>query len=518
MPKSLVLGNGKILVGYDNHGQVNDFYYDYVGHDNHMTEESVNRVGVWVDGKMSWFSSGEWDIEICYHDESLTSSIIAKNADIQIEIEFQDCVYNEENIFLRRVKVKNLANTQRTVKIFFNHQFRMYRIRKGDTVYYDPNNRTIVHYKGRRVAIIAGKIGDRNFDQWTVGLSEIEGKEGTWRDAEDGILAENPIEHGTVDSTIGFEEAVDAEKSFEFSTWVVFAKTFEEARRLNQVVIKKTSGHIMESTHDFWKAWVNKTDFSFYGLDEPVIDLFKKSLLVMRTHVDNEGGIIASGDSDLLQYGRDNYSYVWHRDAAFVAMSLDKAGYHEVVRRFFQFSRDVISEEGYFYHKYKPDKALGSSWHPWILDGKKQLPIQEDETALVIYALWEHYTYTKDIEFIEVLYNPLIKKAANFMLGFRNDKSLPNPTYDLWEMKSGIHTFTVATVHGALIAAANFARVLGKEIDTELFSKGAEEIKEAAMKYLYNEDNGYFHKYVEFDGDKILHDKTIDASSFFWCI
>ena len=38
-------------------------------------------------------------------------------------------------------------------------------------------------------------------------------------------------------------------------------------------------------------------------------------------------------------------------------------------------------------HKYRPDKSLGSSWHPWVRNGKPELPIQEDETALVIYAL-----------------------------------------------------------------------------------------------------------------------------------
>ena len=29
-----------------------------------------------------------------------------------------------------------------------------------------------------------------------------------------------------------------------------------------------------------------------------------------------------------------------------------------------------------------------SSWHPWVLNGARVLPIQEDETALVVWALW----------------------------------------------------------------------------------------------------------------------------------
>lgn len=43
-------------------------------------------------------------------------------------------------------------------------------------------------------------------------------------------------------------------------------------------------------------------------------------------------------------------------------------------------------------HKYNPDSSVGSSWHPWVDgQGKKQLAIQEDETALVLYTLWHHH-------------------------------------------------------------------------------------------------------------------------------
>ena len=49
-------------------------------------------------------------------------------------------------------------------------------------------------------------------------------------------------------------------------------------------------------------------------------------------------------------------------------------------------------------HKYLPDGALGSSWHPWLKDGQVQLPIQEDETALVVWAMYEHYMQSKDLD------------------------------------------------------------------------------------------------------------------------
>lgn len=516
MAKSLVLGNGSILLGLDEYAQVKDLYYDYVGLENHITEEAVCKIGLWVEGQLSWLSDSTWKLKIDYQTETLASKIEAINNRLELKLTFIDIVYNEKNIVVRNITIHNLAGRERNIKIFLNHQFRMYGMTGKDTVYYDPKDHTVVQYKGRRLALIGGRSENNFLSDYTVGLSAIEGKEGTWKDAEDGVLSKNAIEHGTCDSTIAFEKTVDSGEEFKVSYWICMGKTLSEVKDLHFYVDKKTPEHITESTSDFWHAWLGKAKISFNDLNEDVVELFKKSLLIIRTHVDNNGGILASGDATMLQYGKDNYAYIWHRDGALTAMALDKAGYHEVARKFFEFSNDTISEQGYFFHKYRPDKSLGSSWHGFITpDGKHRLPIQEDETALVISALWQHYEYTQDLEFIEKVYNSLIKRASEFMLGFRNANGLPSATYDLWERVWGVHTFTVATVQNALFSASRFAGLLGKEKDEERYKKGAIEIKDAIAKYLYNQKTGFFYKYIDFSEGQTLHDETIDISSFY---
>ena len=139
----------------------------------------------------------------------------------------------------------------------------------------------------------------------------------------------------------------------------------------------------------------------------------------MRSHVDNNGAIIASCDSDVLQFNRDTYSYVWPRDGAIVALAFDMAGYPEVSRMFFQFCDKIINEDGYFSHKYSPDGSIGSSWHSMVdLRGKLQLPIQEDETALVLFALYKHFQKYHDVEFIATVYPRLVLKTTEFLLDF----------------------------------------------------------------------------------------------------
>lgn len=514
MPKSLVLGNGNILIGLDKFAQVKDFYFPYVGLENQVGSGHVHKIGVWVDGRCSFLDDGSWEIKINYSFETLVSQIEAISHNLKIKLEFTDAVYNETDIFLREVMVYNLGDQTRLIKLFFHQQFEIYGSRSGDTAYYDPIKHVIIHYKGRRVFLINVASDFDSFDDYSVGNFRIDDKEGTFKDAEDGELSKNPIEHGSVDSVVGFSmqlKSLDCKKIY---YWIAAARLIDEAKQLNDYVLAKTPQHLLKTTGDFWRAWVNKASINFCNLDKDTLELFKKSLLIIRTHADNKGAIIASGDSDMLQHGKDNYSYMWPRDGSLVAISLDEVGDNNVARRFFEFCNRVISDEGYFMHKFRTDESLGSSWHPWIRDGEVELPIQEDETALVIIALREHFELSKDLEFVESIYNSLIRKAAEFMILFRDENTnLPKGSYDLWEEKFGVHTFTAASVYAALIAAAEFATMLSKNDTAAIYRQNADLIKEAIFKYLYDEKEGYFYKMVTIKNGEVEIDKTIDSSS-----
>ena len=516
MPKTIVLGNGNTLIGIDKNAQLRDLYFPFVGLENHVGGHFKHRVGVWVDGKKSWTSDGQWIINQKSGEETMSGESKAVNENLGIELDFEDVLYNEKNIFIRKVVVHNLWESPRQIKLYFNHEFEIYESHRGDTAYYDPKQNIIIHYKGRRVFLINALVDERSFDDYSVGIFGIEGKEGSYKDADDGILSKNPIEHGKVDSIIGLTLDIEANTTKTVYYWISIAKTIQDAVDLNAYVLDRTPAYLMKTTKDFWHAWVNNRAFNFYHLEQDVVELFKKSLLILRSHVDDNGSILASGDSSLLQYGRDAYSYMWPRDGALSTVALDKAGDYNVAKRFFEFCNEVITKEGYFMHKYRPDKSLGSSWHPWLYQQKPQLPIQEDETALVLYSLWKHYEFSKDLEFIESIYNSLIKKSADFMLSYVFDESgLPHPSYDLWEEKFGISTFTASSVYAAFIAAANFSRLLGKAENEKKYGNAAIKIKDAILKYLYNDEKKMFYKSVNIKGDVIEYDTTLDMSSIY---
>jgi oligosaccharide amylase len=520
MPKAFTLGNGSMLLCFDKYGQVKDLYFPHVGLENHVGEESMHRIGIFVDGALTWISDPEWSITIHCLPDTQVGDMVAENKNLGLVLVFNDAVYNEKNIFLRRVTIRNNVPHKRMIKIFFCQEFNIFQSRRQDTGYYDPFNNCIIHYEGKRVFLVNGRVDDvddRGIDDYTTGIFKMEGKDGSYRDAEDGELTKNPIEHGLVDSVISFHFELESQQGKVLYFWIAAAKSISEAVDLNDYIIEKTPEHLLRTTKDFWQAWVNRENFNFYGLSDDIVKIFKKSLFITRSHVDSSGAVIASGDSDMLQYGRDTYSYMWPRDGAFTIMALDKAGDSYIARKFFVFCNQALTNDGYFMHKYRADGSLGSSWHPWITkDGAVQLPIQEDETAVVLFALWEHYKLTKDLEFVEEVYNSFVQKAANFMVLYR-DKStgLPKPSYDLWEEKLGVSTYTAASVYGALIAAAKFSKLLGKLASEKKYLDTALEIKQGIMKHLYDPESGSFRKLFNKKNGEFIYDNTIDISNVY---
>lgn len=79
------------------------------------------------------------------------------------------------------------------------------------------------------------------------------------------------------------------------------------------------------------------------------------------------------------------------------------------------------------------------------------------------------------------------------MSSFRDEKlKLPLESFDLWEEKLGVHTYTVASVYAGLKAASNFANVLGDEENAKKWNDVAEEVKNSLKTYMFDKEREYF--------------------------
>ncbi len=520
MARSVTIGNGSLLVGLDYRGQVRDLYYPYVGEPNHVSGASgsfVHRIGVYVDGAISWLDDPEWQITVGADDRTSVGSMFAVNHRLGITLASRDAVHNEQNVFLRDFHITNTKASEREVKLFLSQQFRIAESRRGDTAFFDPRVKAIIHYKGKYTFLVNAFVNGKQFVDYNIGLFGIEGKEGTYLDAVDGVLERNPIEHGSVDSVIGLTAVLGPEQVAQMQYWVVCGESIPAVHTLDAYVLEEQASRLIAGTESYWQAWLEKEDRDLSLLPASLQRLFNRSLITMRVHADNQGGIIASSDTDMLHHGRDTYSYVWPRDGATVALALDTAGYHDVTKRFYSFATKCAEPGGYLMHKYRTDGVLGSSWHPWMQHGKPRLPIQEDETAAVVFMLWQHYEKCRDLEFIESLYNPFIEPAARFMCDYiESTTGLPQASYDLWEEKYGTSTYTASAVYGGLMAASRFAMMLGKDDDARTYQAVAQRLQGAILSLLFDNELGMFVKHVLHDEDgELTYDRTVDTSSFY---
>lgn len=519
MSRAITVGNGNLLVGLDYRGQVRDLYFPYVGLRNHVSGASgsyVHRIGVYVDGVTLWLDDPAWEIHIGVDTASTVGTMVATHAEVGLRLESFDAVHNEQNVFLRRFTLTNLQGTARTVKLFFSQQFRIAESRRGDTAFYDPRVNAIIHYKDKDAFLINATKDGVQFSEFNIGLFGIEGKEGTYHDAHDGVLEKNPIEHGSVDSIIGFTCELSPNEASVIYYWIACADSIPALHTLDELVLSETPECLLTSTNAYWEAWLRKEGRDISALSPTLRTLYERSLITMRAHTDNRGGIIASSDTDMLHHGRDTYSYVWPRDGALIAHAFDVTGYTDVAQRFFIFAAACQEPGGYLMHKYLTDGSLGSSWHPWLQQGKPYLPIQEDETASVIFILWKHYEINRDVEFVESHYNSFIEPAAKFLVEYIEPVTgLPQASFDLWEEKYGTSTYTASSVYGGLMAAVRFASLLGKDTDARTYLAVAERMQQAIMQYLYDPELKMFVKQVRHTDDgELEYDRTIDTSSF----
>jgi len=353
MPRDLPLGNGDYLVTFDSRYQLRDIYYPNVGQENH-TVGDPSRFGLWVDGTFAWTGDDGWDRHITYEHETLVGDTTLVHPKLGLSLRFRDAVDFDRNIYFKEVTVEDAIGRERQVRFFQHFDAHLYGNDTGDSAYYDPRSQAVVHYKGRRYFLISGSSGGSAYglSSFAIGQKDAPGKEGTWRDAEDGELSRNPVAQGSIDSVGMVAVTVPARGTATAVFWIAAGQAYEDVRELDKLVRERTPASFLARTKDYWRLWANKDESITEHLPDEINGLYKRSTLVIRTQVDNRGAIIAANDSDVLRFNRDTYSYLWPRDGALVADALDLAGYGEVTRRFFFLCGELITREGYLLHKY----------------------------------------------------------------------------------------------------------------------------------------------------------------------
>jgi GH15 family glucan-1,4-alpha-glucosidase len=522
MTRPLLLSNGSLHVGINLFGMVHDLYFPYVGLENHAAAQQMrHRIGVWIDGDFSWLDDGSWKFTMGYDPHGMIGHTSAHNEKLHVTLEFTDCVDSEWDVFLRNVHIVNGAHKKREIRLFLHQMLLISNSLNRDTVQYLPEQNAILHYKGRRAFVAGGKnAAGEPFTQFSIGLFGLEGSEGAYKDAEDGVLDGNVVEFGKVDSIFGFTAHINALDSTRVQYWLVASRKQQSAIDLH-TTLQTTDVHGRYArTSAFWKRWLKPAEVTIAKLPANLRTPFRNNLLLVKAAADHQGGVIASTDTTMLNYWRDAYAYCWPRDAGFALMPLLRLGYKTELKNFFDFCRRGLHPDGFLYAKYQPDGAVGSSWHPYLSQGRIVPPIQEDETAIVAYLFCSYMQKHRDRKVFDDYYASLLKPMCDFMASYIDPQTkLPHASYDLWETKFLTNTYTVALVYAALEHGATLAAKHKKHADAVRWQTVADDIKMAAQHTLYRPHSGYFCKgFLNRGNGQLIYDDTLDASSLYGAV
>ena len=124
---------------------------------------------------------------------------------------------------------------------------------------------------------------------------------------------------------------------------------------------------------------------------------------------------------------------------------------------------DVITDEGYFYHKYNPDGSPASIVAPVGAQGQRsRCRSRRTRRRWSCGRCGGTTTATATSSSSARCGSTSCRRPPTSWCRYRDARTgLPLPSYDLWEERWGVHAFTVATVYGGLKAARNFAVCFG---------------------------------------------------------
>ncbi|MCC6403273.1 MAG: glycoside hydrolase family 15 protein [Fimbriimonadaceae bacterium] len=417
MPRSIVLSNGRLFVGYDGAGQVKDLTWPRVGMPNHVVDRRITW-GVWADGKVRWLGDPGWDVSARYEVGSLIAEWRAVDNERGLELVTRDAVSPQTDHWVKEMAIRDTTGRNRTVVLLATHDLALGQSDIENTAYWSLATGWLVHYRWEW-AVGFRLDGDGELSS-ACGIAGFEGLEGTWRDADDGKLSGIPIAQGSVDSTLALRVATAANGEARAVWQAAWAESAEKAAAL----VPADPASLFAARRE-----VDAADFD---------------VLIAKSLQDEGGAWMAANDSDILETNRATYSNCWPRDGAIAAHLMVDMGRQEEARRFLEFCERIQRPEGPpFLQKYTAEGKLGSSWHPWTKDGVAIVPWQQDETALVLLAAAAYSARFGGFE-------GLIERCADFLASSVDAWGLPLPSWDMWEERYGVHTSTACVTARAL--------------------------------------------------------------------
>lgn len=218
---------------------------------------------------------------------------------------------------------------------------------------------------------------------------------------------------------------------------------------------------------------------------ENIEGLSKRALVTLIQNYDPQSGAIVASIARQSPYAED-----WPRDGAYFNYVLDHTlGLH-----------DWVTKRNFWYAELQKKSTDSSLWQPlvpvgnWAMnyygDGEIGgiIPWEVDETGYMVWAFWNHYEATGDLQYLADIY-PALQRAADFLVEFRDpDNNLPKPGHEDDHIDQSQTLVGANTTWLAMKAAEQAANELGHVFDAQRYAWRKQQLDDAINAELWNAD------------------------------
>ena len=259
----------------------------------------------------------------------------------------------------------------------------------------------------------------------------------------------------------------------------------------------------LDKARKYWEKYVKEHDTiklpeSNTKYMKKLEKIYKRTILLYPL-LTNEltGGISAAVEIDENRTKCGRYSYCWPRDAIFMTNSLDILGMTKEAEKYYKtFCKMTQSKSGMWEQRFYTDGSLAPCWG-----------YQIDETASVVYGIYNHYEHTKNAKFLKDtlrMSESAIKCLKKYVQNVLDGKEEEYKSYDLWEENEGIHTYSLATIFSSFDAMIKIYEIVKPEFEKnrlkiekiekelQILRKYLVEIKNYILKNLYDNNKKTF--------------------------
>lgn len=396
-----IIGNSNVLGCVTDRGELIRLYYPNI---DYFQNIDMYNYGIVIDNKIKWLSDANLISQ--YYDTNILYTEL-ENGDIKV-IQ-KDYVLIDKNVLVR--------------KLAFN--------KNVDMFLYSRLNSNVNR-------MISGMVVKDALIQYCQ-----EFYMSTFSDKE---ISNYQINNANFDSTdLNSEDYIGMSPSAairynninEITIYISLEKSLHNTLKIIEEIKNNSEHSLCEKTKKYWNEYISKLTISDMEVDSrKEKDILVRTALMFSLLADKKtGGVLASPDVDETFSRCGRYGYCWPRDALFIMRAFALLGMNEDVERFYTiWASKAQLDNGLFEQRYYVNGELAPSWG-----------VQIDETSAMLIGI-NKFGKCRKLE-------EIIFKATEALLNFLDDKYLPNPSFDLWEERKGVHLYSSVSIYEALKAS-----------------------------------------------------------------